>query len=78
MKYRTSENESQLVKNLSNGNLLAFNTLFKEYSGRLYRFANCYLKSDAESEELVQEVFTIIWEKRTGLKAELSFNLNYS
>ena len=73
MKYKTSENESQVVKNLSNGNLLAFNTLFKEYSGRLYRFANSYLKSDAESEELVQEVFTIIWEKRTGLKAELSF-----
>ena len=61
-----SERESQLVKSLSDGNLLAFNTLYKEYSGRLYRFAYGYLKSEAESEELVQEVFTIIWEKREG------------
>ena len=73
MKQYVSERESQLVKSLSDGNLLAFNTLFKEYSGRLYRFANGYLKSEAESEELVQEVFTIIWEKREGLKSGLSF-----
>jgi len=32
-----------------------------------------YLKSEVEAEELVQEVFTIIWEKRTGLKDDLSF-----
>ena len=73
MKYKTVGNESLLVKSLSTGNLLAFNTLFREYGGRLYRFANGYLKSDAESEELVQEVFTIIWEKRAELKEELSF-----
>ena len=73
MQDRTIQNESLLVRNLSKGNLLAFNTLYKEYSGRLYRFAFGYLKSEAEAEELVQEVFTIIWEKRTELKVELSF-----
>lgn len=66
-------NEARLVKSLSKGNLLAFNSLFKEYSRRLYRFAYGYLKSEQESEELVQEVFTIIWEKRKDLKSELSF-----
>lgn len=69
----TNKNESLLVHNLSKGNLLAFSTLFKEYSGRLYRFAFGYLKSEPEAEELVQEVFTIIWEKRADLKKELSF-----
>jgi RNA polymerase sigma-70 factor (family 1) len=73
MKYQSVENEAQLVKSLSKGNLLAFNTLFREYSGRLYRFAYGYLKSEAESEELVQEVFMKIWEKRAELKKELSF-----
>ena len=73
MKERAITNESQLVRNLSKGNLLAFNTLYKEYSGRLYRFAFGYLKTEAEAEELVQEVFTIIWEKRAELKAELNF-----
>jgi RNA polymerase sigma-70 factor (ECF subfamily) len=73
MKDYTNKNESLLVHNLSKGNLLAFNTLFKEYSGRLYRFAFGFLKSEPEAEELVQEVFTIIWEKRADLKEELSF-----
>lgn len=62
-----------LVKELSKGNLLAFNSLFREYSNRLYRFALGYLKSEDEAEELVQEVFMIIWEKRADLNAELSF-----
>jgi RNA polymerase sigma-70 factor (family 1) len=62
-----------LVQDLSNGDVYAFNALYNEYSGRLYHFANGYLKSEAESEELVQEVFTIIWEKRANLKEELSF-----
>jgi RNA polymerase sigma-70 factor (family 1) len=73
MQDRTIKNESLLVHNLSKNNLLAFNTLYKDYSGRLYRFALGYLKSEAEAEELVQEVFTKIWEKRADLKKELSF-----
>lgn len=73
MQVLPKENESHLVHNLSKGNLLAFNTLYKEYSGRLYRFALGYLKSKEEAEELVQEVFTKIWEKRSDLKKELSF-----
>jgi RNA polymerase sigma-70 factor (ECF subfamily) len=73
MQLQTLKNESLLVRNLSKGNLLAFNTLYKAYSGRLYRFAFGYFKSEAEAEELVQEVFTTIWEKREDLKEELSF-----
>lgn len=69
----TVESESLLVRSLSKGNLLSFNTLYKKYSGGLYRFALGYLKSDDEAEELVQEVFTIIWEKRADLKEDLSF-----
>jgi RNA polymerase sigma-70 factor (family 1) len=73
MQIRTRENEAELVQSLTKGNLLAFNTLYKDYSGRVYRFALGYLKSEAEAEELVQEVFTIIWEKRKDIKAELSY-----
>src|SRR5512133_2575520 len=73
MQNRTIQDESVLVHNLSKGNLLAFNSLYKEYSDRLYRFAFVCLKSEAEAEELVQEVFTIIWEKRADLKEDLCF-----
>jgi len=65
--------EPILVRNLSRGNLLAFNTLYHHYSKHLYGFAFAYLKSEEEAEELVQEVFTIIWEKRSTLREELSF-----
>lgn len=73
MNYQPNENDEKLVKSLSEGNILAFNTLFREYSHRLYHFAYGYLKTEAEAEELVQEVFTIIWEKRADLKKDLSF-----
>jgi len=73
MSFQDFSDESQLVKSLAGSNILAFNALFKEYSGRLYRFAHGYLKSKEEAEELVQEVFLRIWEKRKDLKEELSF-----
>lgn len=73
MTVLTPSNESKLIKSLKKGNLLAFNTLYKEYSPRLYGFALGYLKSKEEAEELVQEVFTKIWERRADLKENLSF-----
>lgn len=71
--YEIQKEESALVEELSEGCISAFNVLFREYGRRLYRFAYGYLKSEEEAEELVQEVFTIIWEKRSGLRSELSF-----
>lgn len=65
--------ERKLIKRLGKGNVQAFNAIFKEYSNRLFLFALSYLKSEVEAEELVQEVFTIIWEKRANLKDDLSF-----
>jgi RNA polymerase sigma-70 factor (family 1) len=73
MQDNSIKNDNLLVQNLSKSNILAFNSLYKKYSRRLYRFAYGYLKSEEEAEELVQEVFTIIWEKRKELKEELSF-----
>ncbi|HOF20163.1 MAG TPA: RNA polymerase sigma-70 factor [Bacteroidales bacterium] len=73
MRYHSFENEAQLVRNLARGNILAFNTLFREYSGRLYRFAYGYFRSEELSEELVQEVFTRVWANHRSLKSEYSF-----
>lgn len=72
-KSSSGPDEKTLVKQLSKGNLLAFNALFKIYGIKLYHFAYRYLKSKEESEELVQEVFTIVWERRKDLKHDLSF-----
>jgi RNA polymerase sigma-70 factor (family 1) len=65
--------ESELVKSLSRGEIKAFNELFQIYGNRIFRFALGYLKSEPDAEELVQDVFMKIWEKRSELKDNLSF-----
>jgi RNA polymerase sigma-70 factor (family 1) len=65
--------EEQWVKNLKNDDIQAFNELFGYYGRRLYHFSYRYLRSEPECEELVQEVFTRVWEKRSELKEDLSF-----
>jgi RNA polymerase sigma-70 factor (ECF subfamily) len=65
--------ESELVVALSKGDIKAFNSLFQLFGKRLYGFAYGFLKSKPEAEELVQEVFMKVWDKRTELKAQLSF-----
>lgn len=62
------------VKNLKQGDVKAFDDLFNKYSPRLYNFSVKYLKSIEEAEEVVQEVFLYIWDKREGLKPDNSFN----
>ena len=62
------------VKNLQQGDVKAFDELYGKYSQRLYNFSLKYLKSAEEAEEVVQEVFLYIWDKRDGLKPDNSFN----
>ena len=61
------------VSALRDGDSKAFDHLFGYYSKRLYYFALGYLKSRADAEEIVQEVFYKIWELKKNLKPELSF-----
>lgn len=65
--------EEQWVKNLKDGDIQAFNELFGYYGPRLYHFSFRYLRSETECEELVQEVFTRVWDRRSELKEDLSF-----
>lgn len=62
------------VKNLKHGDIKAFDDLYNKYSQRLYNFSVKYLKSTEEAEEVVQEVFLYIWDKKDGLKPDNSFN----
>lgn len=62
------------VQNLSQGDVKAFDNLFNKYSPHLYNFSVKYLKSVEEAEEVVQDVFLYIWDKKEGLKPDNSFN----
>lgn len=62
------------VKKLKSGDVKAFDELFNKYSQKLFNFSLKYLKSAEEAEEVIQEVFLYIWEKRDNLKPDNSFN----
>lgn len=58
---------------LRGGDSRAFGHFFDQYSQRLYFFALGYLKSEKDAEEVVQETFLKIWERRAFVNPELSF-----
>ncbi len=57
---------------LKQGDVRSFDALFRHYSSRLYRFAYTYLRDRAEAEEIVQDCFLKIWEKRADLRVDVS------
>lgn len=73
MKNFGENSDDQLILGLKSGNILVFNQIFEVYSSKLFLFAKAYLGSAEDSEELVQEVFTLLWEKRAQLKTGFSF-----
>lgn len=66
--------EQQLIRELSNGSVPAFRELFERYQGKVFLFALQLTKSRADAEEVVQEVFVRIWEKRDQIRIEKNFN----
>ena len=59
--------ELDCLRRLKQDDERAFDALFRHYSALVYRFAYSYLKSRPEAEEIVQECFLKIWEKRQQL-----------
>lgn len=67
------EREQKLLVALANNEPKAFESLYKLYGKRLFEFINTYLNSKADTEEIIQEVFIKIWQKRSELDSQQSF-----
>ncbi|WP_347838447.1 RNA polymerase sigma-70 factor [uncultured Draconibacterium sp.] len=67
-------NENELIRKLKAGSYEAFNTIYFDYSKRLYAFVKTYLKNDSDVEEIVQEVFLKLWKNRSDLNEDFSFD----
>lgn len=64
-----------LIQPLKNGSVKAFDALYQLYSARLYNFVLKISKGDTYmAEEIVQRVFIKIWEDRSMLDTQKSFN----
>jgi len=59
--------DSDLTYLVKMGNKEAFRVLFERYAPKIYNFALSYLRNEQEAEEMVQDVFLKIWEKRENL-----------
>jgi RNA polymerase sigma-70 factor, ECF subfamily len=72
-----SYNETQFVFALREGNEGVFESVFKDYYGRLCNYAHSFVEDTNEAEEMVQNTFLSLWENRdsidihTSLKAYL-------
>ena len=65
--------DQELIRKLKKDNIEAFNQLFYTYSSKLYHFGYGYLKSKEDAEEMVQEIFSRIWDNRQNIKEEYQF-----
>jgi RNA polymerase sigma-70 factor (ECF subfamily) len=61
-----------LFKRIQADDRLALNTLFTNYYQKLCAFANTFLRNQAESEEVVSDVFLNIWKQRFKLEIQKS------
>lgn len=59
--------EKLLLKEISDGNSLAFNKMFCLYRGKILAFVDSLVHSKADAEEIVQETFLVIWQNREKL-----------
>lgn len=64
--------DRQIVEQLKDGSKDAFRLIYDRYGIKIYRFALSYLKSEHDAEELVQEVFLKLWDKREKLNSLLN------
>ena len=67
LNYGNNDITRELLVRLKKGDILAFDQVYHMYSHKLYSFVFKILKDEADSEDIVQEVFIKIWELREKL-----------
>ena len=70
---KNSKSIKELLNLIRDGNMVAFDTIYFQYSKRLYGFVLKLIKQEADAEEIVQEVFIKIWESRDKIDTYTSF-----
>ena len=65
--------ENILIEQIKNGDKNAFETIFKTYYSHLCAYANKFVADIDDSEEIVQEIFFQLWQKRDEINILTSF-----
>lgn len=69
-----SYTDSELAALLKQGDQLAYTELFERYKGILYGHAYRLLEDHDEAEDIIQDVFLTLWQKRADLNISVSFS----
>lgn len=69
----SSLDDRKLIEALKKGDVKAFDEVYYRYTKKLFIFSLKFLKDRQESEDLIQKVFTTIWERREHLNSDKSF-----
>lgn len=67
-------NEKELLRQLKIGNTSAFEALFWKYNAKVYNFVKSILFDPELSEDITQNTFIKIWEKREEIDPEKCFS----
>lgn len=67
------KSNTELVKLLREGDMVAFDAIYYKYCKKLHVFVLKYLKRNEDAEGIVQEVFIKIWESRGKIDIYASF-----
>ncbi|WP_163716541.1 RNA polymerase sigma-70 factor [Mangrovibacterium lignilyticum] len=65
-------NEKEIFRKMCRGDEGAFEYFFKKYYHRLYSYSLEILKDGLAAEEIVEELYTSIWEKRSQIELQSS------
>lgn len=65
--------KKEILYRVIQGDELAFNELYSLFREPAIRFSNSILKDIEESENLVQEAFIKVWERRSSINPDLNF-----
>lgn len=68
-----NESNTELVKLLKKGDMVAFDAIYNQYCHKLHQFVFMFLKQKEDAEGIVQEVFIKIWESRNKIDVYASF-----
>jgi RNA polymerase sigma-70 factor (ECF subfamily) len=63
-----TKSDLELWEKVRLGDIAAFSSLFKRYYVRLYHFAGRFLKDIQAAENIVQDLFVVLWTERENLQ----------
>ncbi|MBC6425034.1 MAG: RNA polymerase sigma-70 factor [Ekhidna sp.] len=66
----SQENDLLLFDQVKKNDMSAYEVIFKKYFKELYRFAFSFVRDGKVAEEMAQEVFLYLWEKRLQIEIQ--------